>query len=88
MMFWCLTLITFIFLTFDHVQPHHESDDVVFHVSHERLARELANDHGLDYISEVFPGSNYHHAVIRKENPDPVAHINMLSSDPRVIFYL
>ncbi len=66
------------------VHPHHESDHVVFFVPHERLARQLADLHGLDYISEVFPGSNYHHAVIKKENPDPDAHIKMLSSDPRV----
>lgn len=69
-------------LTLDFVQLHqHQSDDVVFYVRPDAQlsVRELANEHGLDYVSEVFPGSNYHHALIKEREG-----MEKLSADSRV----
>ncbi|KAK4030076.1 hypothetical protein OUZ56_023034 [Daphnia magna] len=69
-------------LTLDFVQLHqHQSDDVVFYVRPDAQlsVRELANEHGLDYVSEVFPGSNYHHALIKEREG-----MEKLSADSRI----
>ena len=64
------------------------SDDVVFHVrsAGRSSARELAGEHGLQYVSEVFPGSSYHHAVMKERTLDLIS-MEKLSTDPRVIYF-
>ena len=85
MMSWPAAFIT-IALMLELVQPQHKSGDVVFHLrSTETIsARELADEHGLEYVSEVFPGSKYHHAIKKKIHPIPFS-MEKLSADPRVI---
>lgn len=88
MNFWLAALLIFV-SRLDVVQPRRRySDDVVFYVLEgQRLsARELAGQHGLQYISEVFPGSRYHHATVMKERTLDLISMEKLSTDPRVIF--
>jgi hypothetical protein len=87
MNFWLAALLVFV-STLDVAQPRRRhSDDVVFHVleGQRSSARELASEHGLEYISEVFPGSRYHHAVMKERTRDVIS-MEKLSTDPRVIF--
>lgn len=83
-MSWWIAFILTLF-SFEKVLLHHQSNDVVFYIrSSHRSARQLAEEHGLRYISEVFPGSNYHHAEIRNELLDPNDRVLKMSADPRV----
>lgn len=86
MNFWLAALLIFV-SRLDVVQlRRRHSNDVVFHVLEgQRLsARELAGQHGLEYVSEVFPGSRYHHAVMKERTLDLIS-MEKLSTDPRVI---
>lgn len=83
MMSWSAAVVIIVLLL-DFAQPR-QSDDVVFHVpSAERSsAIELAKEHGLEYVSELFPGSDYHHAIKKPLDPVPFS-LEKLSADPRV----
>lgn len=78
--------VLLIIVLFDFAQLHqHHSNEVVFYVRPDAQlsVRQLVKDHGLEYVSEVFPGSNYHHALIKEMQV-----IDKLSADPRVITFL
>lgn len=89
MSFRVVILLT-LFALFDRIESHHQSNDVVFYVRsiNRWAARQLAEEHGLRYVSEVFPGSSFHHAVIQPELLDPTYRVLKMSTDPRVRFLI
>ena len=95
MMSWSASALFTIFLLISNSviaqsRQRQQSDDVVFHVpSAERSsAKELADEHGLQYVSELFPGSDYHHAIMKQRhfNSNISFAMEKLSADPRVKF--
>nr|CAH0109880.1 unnamed protein product [Daphnia galeata] len=93
MMSWSASALFTIFLLISNSviaqsRQRQQSDDVVFHVpSAERSsAQELADEHGLQYVSELFPGSDYHHAIMKQRhfNFNISFAMEKLSADPRV----